>query len=210
MKALLFILLLPLLAGEASSADWQTGDLIFQESASGSLGKAIAGVTVSVNDYHFTHVGMVYVKENGEVFVLEATHPVVALTPLADFLCPPSSEYCPQSVVARLKPEHRHCIPKAIQEGLKLLGKTYDDAFDMNNEQYYCSELIYNILLKANEGKPVFELNEMTFKAGDTGEFLPEWVEHFRKLGIPIPEGEPGINPGAMSRSEVIDIIRRQ
>ena len=59
---------------------------------------------------------------------------------------------------------------------------------------YYCSELIYEIFLKANQNVPVFTLNAMTFKAPGSKDFTPEWVEYYKKLGEPIPEGEPGIN----------------
>ncbi len=98
-------------------------------------------------------------------------------------------------------------IPKAIQEAEKLVGKKYDDAFDLKNDQYYCSELIYQAFYIANQNKPVFPLNVMTFKSSQTGDFSPYWVGYFQKLGISIPEGELGINPGAMSRSDLVDIV---
>jgi len=187
--------------------EWQSGDLIFQESATnGEISRAIKGVTSSIDDYRFTHVGMVYIDEHDSIYVVEATHPRVALTPLNDYLYPLKKE-TPKSLVFRLKPEYHHCIPAAIEEGLKLLGKEYDYAYTLNDDKYYCSELIYEMLLRANGGKPVFILNTMTFKSPDTGEFLPEWVEHYKKLETPIPEGKPGINPGAMSKSQVVDMV---
>ena len=33
------------------------------------------------------------------------------------------------------------------------------------------------------------------------------WVEYYKELNHEIPEGELGLNPGGMSRSEGIDII---
>lgn len=140
--------------------------------------------------------------------MIEATHPAVSITPLQAYLYPPEAKGgYPVSVVGRLRPEYRPCIPRALEEGLKLVGKKYDDGYDLDNDAYYCSELIYVILKRANGGKPVFPLNRMTFKAPGSDEFLPEWVAYFRRLNLPIPEGKPGINPGAMSRSEVIEII---
>ena len=194
----------------ANAFEWKNGDLIFQESATnGDVSRAIKGVTSSIDNYHFTHVGMVYIDERDSIYVVEATHPRVALTPLKDYLYPEKKGVSyPKSVVFRLKPEYHHCIPKAIKEGLKLIGKEYDDAYTLNDNKYYCSELIYEMLLKANDGTPVFNLNTMTFNSSATGEFLPEWIEHYKKLGIPIPEGKQGINPGAMSRSEVVEIIQ--
>jgi hypothetical protein len=47
----------------------------------------------------------------------------------------------------------------------------------------------------------------MTFKAPGSDETLPAWREYFAKLGIDVPEGQPGINPGGISRSPVLDIV---
>lgn len=208
MNMLLFILLsLTNIGGDDFKL--QTGDLIFQESCAGSMGSAIKEVTTSVEEYQFTHVGIVYIDENDSIFVIEATQPRVAKTPLLEYLYPEDEKDCPPvSVVGRLKPEYQHCVPKAIEEGLSLTGKEYDNGFVLGDDKYYCSELIYEILLKAN-GKPVFPLNVMTFKSPETDQISPGWVEHFKKYNLPIPEGELGINPGAMSRSDVIEIIHR-
>lgn len=97
-------------------------------------------------------------------------------------------------------------IPDAIREAFTHVGKAYDHGYVLNNDTYYCSELIYEILLRANQGEAVFPLNEMTFRSPVTGEFTEGWIRHFEELGMPVPEEEPGINPGAMSRSEVIDM----
>lgn len=187
----------------------QNGDLIFQESCKGDMGDAIKDVTAGIAGYNFTHVGIVSIDSTtSEIYVIEATHPKVCITPLDEYLHPKGDKCAPKSLVGRLKGEYQALIPQALDEAEKLTGKDYDDAFDLENDQYYCSELIYDILLKANNGTPVFPLNIMTFKSKDTGEYSPNWVTHFEKLGIPIPEGELGINPGAMSQqSDVIDII---
>jgi hypothetical protein len=47
----------------------------------------------------------------------------------------------------------------------------------------------------------------MTFVDPRTGGTFPIWQEYFAKLGVAIPEGKLGINPGEISRSKVIDII---
>lgn len=187
----------------------QNGDLIFQESCKGDMGEAIKDVTAGIAGYNFTHVGIVSVDTvTNETYVIEATHPLVCITPLDEYLHPKGDTCSPKSVVARLKPHYQNLIPQALNEAVKLIGKEYDDAFDLKNDQYYCSELIYDILLKANNNIAVFPLNVMTFKSKDTGEYSPNWVIHFNQLGVAIPEGEAGINPGAMSQqSDVVDII---
>lgn len=201
----LLINLLCLSMLQQSAFELKAGDLIFQESCNGKLSSAIKGVTSSIDDYRFTHVGIVYIDENDSIFIIEATHPFVKKTPLQDYLYP--KECTPTSVVARLKPQFKHCIPEALSKALTMLGKEYDYAYDLTNDQYYCSELVYEILKEANNGKPVFELNTMTFKSKKTDDYLPEWTEHYKKLNLPIPEGKLGINPGAMSKSDVIVLI---
>ncbi|WP_321332237.1 YiiX/YebB-like N1pC/P60 family cysteine hydrolase [uncultured Bacteroides sp.] len=205
---LLLIVLISLSYPSVDNFKLQNGDLIFQESCSGDISNAIKDVTSSTDKYNFTHVGMVYIKENDSIYVIEATQPEVKITPLSKFLYPADEKECyPQSVVGRLKEKYRHCIPQAIKEGMSLIGKKYDYGYNLNNDKYYCSELIYHILLKANNGNPIFHLNKMTFKSKGTKKFLPEWVNYFKELNTPIPEGKPGINPGAMSKADVIDII---
>ncbi|WP_165020833.1 YiiX/YebB-like N1pC/P60 family cysteine hydrolase [Dysgonomonas sp. ZJ279] len=205
---LLLISLFALLQPNADDFKLQNGDLIFQEACSGDVATAIKDVTKSSDGNQFTHVGIVYIDENENVFVLEATHPKVILTPLNEYLYPQEhKDSYPKSVVGRLKNEYQHCIPKALKEGMNLIGKDYDYGYILNNDQYYCSELVYDILLKANNGLPVFPLNVMTFKSSETGEFTKEWIDYFDRLDVPVPEGEMGINPGAMSRSDVLSII---
>ncbi|MHC4310303.1 MAG: YiiX/YebB-like N1pC/P60 family cysteine hydrolase, partial [Planctomycetota bacterium] len=110
-------------------------------------------------------------------------------------------------VVGRVKEPYRHLIPRALKEGLALKGKPYDKVFAIDNGAYYCSELIYEIFLRANANKPVFKLQPMTYKDPDTGQMLTVWEDYFSKLGVSIPEGKPGINPGGISRSRFLTII---
>lgn len=184
----------------------RNGDLIFQEACGGNTEDAIKSVTSSAEDYDFTHVGMVCIQ-GGEAYVLEATVPCVALTPIRDFLYPETDSCPPVSVLARLKPEYRKLIPEALRLGLGHLGKAYDYAYVLGNDRYYCSELIYQILKDANQGKEVFPLNVMTF-CDSTGRVLPAWETYFKQHSAPVPEGEAGINPGAMSRSKVLRLLR--
>lgn len=205
----IFILfnILGLLSNPSSNQfDLRNGDLIFQESCIGDVGNAIKNVTNSIDNYNFTHVGIVWIN-NKDTLVIEATHPCVKITSIKEYLKPRNEGCYPKSVVARLKPKFSFLIPDAIDEALKLVGKKYDYAFILNNDKYYCSELIYEILKKSNNNIPVFQLNIMTFKCKVTGKFSPEWVSYYQKLDEEIPEGKMGINPGAMSNSDVIDIL---
>ncbi len=154
----LILLILSLVSPANSEFKLQNGDLIFQEDCSAKTDNTIKEVTSSIGDYRFIHVGIVYIDEKGETYVIEATRPKVAVTLLNEYLYPKDSRECfpPRSVVGRLKNEYQSLIPVAIDEAMKLVGKDYDDGFILDNDKYYCSELIYDILLKANKAKPCF------------------------------------------------------
>ncbi|MGY6744594.1 MAG: hypothetical protein ACXIUQ_17770 [Cecembia sp.] len=47
----------------------------------------------------------------------------------------------------------------------------------------------------------------MTYKDPETGELFPIWEKYFENLGVDVPEGEPGLNPGGMSLEPVLIMI---
>ena len=186
----------------------QPGDLLFQDLDCGPLCDAIEEVTTGYQGASFSHIGIVAKDDNGNFVVIEALPDGVEVTPLQTFLSRSFDvKHRPKVVVGRLKQPYRHLIPSALKEVFALKGKAYDGVFAINNETYYCSELIYEIFLRANDDNPIFTLQPMTFKDLTTGVTLPVWEEYFSKLDVPIPEGESGINPGSISCSPVLTII---
>jgi hypothetical protein len=186
----------------------QPGDLLFRDSNCGPICDAIKKVTTGYKGAKLTHVGIAARDENGRTIVIEAVSAGVKETDLQEFLNRSTSDSNqPKVVVGRLKQSYRRLIPAAIKEAEALKGKPYDKGFEIDNDAYYCSELIYEIFRRANAGRPVFMLEPMTFKDPKTGLTLPAWREYFSNLGVEIPEGKPGINPGAISRSPAIDIV---
>jgi hypothetical protein len=186
---------------EVERGELQAGDLLFQ-STRGDLGGAIEEVTQGVNGNNFSHVGMLVPDSSGGLQVIEAFGDRVQLTSLDSFLRRGTS-----TIAARVKDEYRPLLPAAIAFAIRQTGVPYDDAYLYDNGKYYCSELIYDAFLFANHGQPFFILEPMTFKSSAAGEFPEEWVIHYQALGIPIPEGEPGCNPGGLSRSDKITIL---
>ena len=73
----------------------------------------------------------------------------------------------------------------------------------MNNNSYYCSELLYEAFSKDS----IFQLQAMTFLHPESGDTLQTWKAYYAELGVKIPQNELGINPGIMSLSKKIEIV---
>ena len=192
-----------------SSFNLAAGDIVFQDSDCGPFCESIEKVTFGIEGSKFSHVGLVIPKEGKEkLVVLEAITMGVVETPLDSFFMRSSdSDNKSKVVVGRMKKEHQHLIPQAIAFAKTRLGAAYDDVFDISNDKYYCSELIYDSFKSANNNQPIFQLQNMTYKDPETNAIFPIWENYFQKLKVPIPEGEPGLNPGGMSLSSYIDIV---
>ena len=207
------VLFFGLIANNVSSQEknfqLKQGDLLFQDVDCGAFCDAIEKVTFGYNGAKFSHIGIVAFDSIAKNFiVIEAVSAGVKKTSLKDFLNRSHDKNNnPKVVVGRLKDNFKHLIPKAVSYANDLIGKKYDDVFDIDNDKYYCSELIYKIFYQANKNKPVFELQPMTYKDPDTKNYFKIWVDYFNELKTPIPEGEPGTNPGLISRSQKINII---
>ena len=186
----------------------ESGDLLFQDLDCGPLCDAIEKVTIGYEGGNFSHVGVAAVDDNGSVVVIEAVSSGVEVTPLRTFLRRSlDTKGHPKVIVGRLKKAYHHLIAPAIEEALALKGKPYDKVFAVDNEAYYCSELVYEIFRHANDNAPVFTLQPMTFKEPGTEHTQQAWQEYFSALGVSIPEGRPGINPGGISRSATLTIV---
>lgn len=192
----------------SSDFELKTGDLLFQDLDCGSFCDAIEKVTRGVDGYSFSHVGIVLV-EDGKIWVLEAGGRGVVKTPLDSFMNRSKTSAGYAKVVAgRVKKPYRYAIPVAVLKAEQLLGKPYDDYFDISNDRYYCSELVY-YAFRDSTGKPLFELNPMTFIDPDTRKTFPAWERYFEDLHVAIPEGKAGLNPGGISRSPVLEIVKK-
>ena len=196
-----FTLLASSCATKEEETSLKEGDLLFQDLDCGPMCNAIEAVTEGVNGRDFSHCAMV-ITEHDSLKVIEAIGSAVQITSLSDFL-----KRSNKVLAARLKTSDKELISRAVKYSKYLLGKPYDDVFLLNNDQYYCSELLYESFKVANHGKPVFELEPMTFKDPETHDFYPVWVDYYHELHCRIPEGKPGLNPGSISRSDKLELL---
>lgn len=188
--------------GNKSSMQLQAGDLLFQGATSNGLSKAIDKVTQTGAKTHFSHVGLVELDGEGELFVLHADpDDGTCRVRLEQFLKPEEDSIL--TVLYRLKEPWRKSIPSALIEAHKMLGQPYNFSYVLSDSALYCSEFIY----EAFKGDHIFELNPMTFKDPATGEFYPTWVDYYKKLKIEIPEGQPGCNPNRMAASDKLECL---
>ena len=180
------------------------GDFLFQDLDSSPLCEAIENVTPGFNNMNFSHVGIVSIID-GTPMVYEAYPPSVQLIDLKVFLNRSLDiNNKPKVIVGRLKKEYRKSIRSAISFIENKVGTKYDDFFLYENNQFYCSELLYDAFLKDS----IFELRPMNYKYQESNEFQKQWINHFKKLDLEIPQGKLGINPGTMSISEKIEIVQ--
>jgi hypothetical protein len=185
----------------------QEGDLLFQDLNCGELCDAIEAVTEGVNEKNFSHCAMV-VKINDSLKVVEAIGDKVQVNTLKDFFARSGDTASIQNItVGRVLEKYQPVVTKAAMKVKEYIGQPYDDVFLMDNNSWYCSELLYDAFKEANDAQDFFELNPMTFKNPNTHAFFPAWVDYYKQLKQDIPEGKPGINPGLISRSNKIQIV---
>lgn len=200
---LLFFLAIWLYAGLAaqakaiSLADLQSGDLIFEDLDCGPLCDAIEAVTPACKGHHFSHIGIIERTGGGKLFVIESIGAGVKRTALDTFLLR-SSHPC---FIGTLKRKYRYLAVAAVQFAQAKIGIPYDDDFLYNNGKYYCSELVYDVFLLANGGRPFFRMFPMTYKVPGSGKFFPAWEHYFKEKKQAVPEGLPGCNPGSIAQS---------
>jgi len=198
----IILFLISFAAFSQNKVQLQDGDLIFQDMDCGPLCDAIEAVTEGYNGADFSHMGVVY-HRNDTIYIIEAAGSAVRLTSLEKF----KNNTSKPMLVGRLKPQFKGLAKNAIGFSMLQMGVPYDDEYVYNNGSYYCSELIYDAFMFANGGKPFFELQPMTYKQPGTDSFFPAWVDYYKSIHKNIPEGQPGCNPGGISLSDKIDIV---
>ena len=202
----LIVVVLLLILSRQSNPEFQLGDILFQDLDCGPPCEAIEAVTSGYNGAQLSHNGIITEIQGNkfsQIFVVEAIGEEVVKTPLDKFL-----ERSNKVIVGRLKPDYTYMISDAINYiETSILGKPYDYIFDLKDDTYYCSEVIYKGFQIVDSKQNLFIVNPMTFNEPNTNNPFVHWISYYEELNAQIPEGELGLNPGGMSRSDKIDII---
>lgn len=170
------------------------GDLLF---CAKEASNPITEVTQGVSGMKIDHVAIVH-KQGNKTYALEAIHKGVTLTPMDSFMARRE-----MVVAARL------CdtlgVAQSVERALSFLGRPYDFNFMPSDSAFYCSELVQKNY-RYSDGQLVFKPIAMSFH-DKTGKITDYWKEYYGRQGLTVPEGEPGSNPGDLSRSKAIQIL---
>ena len=169
------------------------GDLLFVAPAQDN---AITAVTTGVEALPIDHVA-VYHPMGDTPMVIEAIPSLgVTVTPL---------ELVAQRGTVIVGRVNNVDVEASLDHVLRLVGRAYDTYFDNDDEYIYCSELVQHCYVTA-AGKALFEPIPMTFR--DNSGAIPQfWRDHYGNIGREVPEGEPGSNPGELSRRPAVTIL---
>jgi len=175
------------------STSYKDGDIIFQTTA-GATGKAIQLATHS----KYNHCGVLFF-ENNEWMVYEAVQPVKK-TSLKEF-----NERGKGTVkrlsTKSLSPDE---INKLKSQFKKYEHKNYDEAFNWNDDQIYCSELVFKLYYHALQielCKPR-KLSDFDLSNPLVKEKLNE------KYGNKLPMNEPMVSPEDIFSSSLLSSVK--
>ena len=215
MKKLLLIfcvLILAVSCGQKKDC-LRNGDLVFvglplgYQAENGTVDEAIAAATGQEGALNLIHVAIAEIDADS-VWIIDATiahgvdrHPLEVF--LKDFTLSDGSH--PEFSIKRVKGVDAKA---AVEKAKTFCGRGYDIYFLADNEELYCSELVQRCYLN-KAGNQVFESEPMNFCAPD-GTMPPYWTWLFAKLGMEIPQGQPGTNPQRMSQAPVLQEISAQ
>lgn len=168
------------------------GDLLFVVNGGGN---AITDVTHGVEGYPVDHVAIFHWIGTEPVVIQAVPGHGVEMVSIDSLCSLMAGRVCAAGFDAR----------ESIVQAQRHIGKPYDNYFDASDQAMYCSELVQKSFV-TRRGKRVFKTIPMEFR--DASGAIPQfWVDHYRQAGRQVPEGKPGTNPGALSRSPQVVIL---
>ena len=175
------------------------GDLLFEVSPSDN---AITDVTQGFDGMKIDHVAIYWDKH-----VIEATRVKgVAISSLEQFIKRNTQNNGEVRVlVGRITSDYH--LRKTIKRAKRFLGLPYDSLFLPDNNAIYCSELVQKSYVD-KKNRLIFSPIPMSFHDA-SGNVTDYWKAFYRRFNMDVPEGEPGTNPGELSRRENVKIVYR-
>lgn len=170
----------------------QDGDLLFQSLPHSRLVNAIEGGTQSP----YSHCGIV-AQENGEWVVYEAYRNVEA-TPLRQFVFRGRNH---GFAAYRLNSTNQKFVAATLQHVKSFLGRPYDSRYRMDDENIYCSELIFKAYRKAS-GRllgTLVRLQDLNWQP------FRKTIEHYEKG--PVPLNREMITPRHMAEDPQVECV---
>jgi hypothetical protein len=177
----------------------QEGDLLFFYS---SVNNPITDVTNGIGNLNIEHVAIFH-RDGKKAFALEATHKGVVLTPINSIINQNKADSIETHIIAGRLTDTTS-VATSVAQAMKYIGRPYDFYFDPGDSAIYCSELV-QISYKRKNGSLIFNPIPMCFH-DKTGCVTEYWKKYYSRVGRNVPEGEPGSNPGDISRNKNIKI----
>lgn len=184
-----------------SISDLCEGDLLF---CTNLQGNNITDVTQGIGGLKIDHVAIFHRitsdanAHKTQEYALEAIHKGVCLTPIDSFMARREMVVC-----ARLKDTLG--VAHSVERAMRYIGKPYDFNFMPDDSAFYCSELVQKCY-KRHDGELIFKPIPMSFH-DKSGKITKFWHDYYAKQNMKVPEGEPGSNPGDLSRSDAVMIL---
>ena len=213
-KWLTFILVIMLLTSLPTpilaQADLHTGDLLFNvtdTTSASDFAKGIIGSTQGIDHMKVSHVAIVCREDSG-ICVIEATSKHgVWMCSLRTYLDNADHDAAGKPMVLLGRIVSDFDAPQSISNAKRFIGCNYDFTFDPSDEEMYCSELVQKTFVD-HTGQLIFPTIPMSFH-DEEGRILPFWIEYYLNRDLDVPEGEPGSNPGQISRDTNVKILGR-
>lgn len=169
----------------------EKGQLVFVAGGDTDFSRAITSATALPEGLAFDHVGIIDADSTG-VWVIEASPQAgVVVTPWSDF-----EALSPRLMLVSINDSID--TDAAVERAREYVGTPYDWAYTPGPDSIYCSELVQLSYLDSC-GRPIFPSRPMNF-LDEQGRLPSFWASLFERLGVPVPQGQPGTNPSDMAR----------
>ena len=179
---------------------YQDGDIIFQSSKSRQC-EAVKLATHS----NISHCGMLF-QEEGNWFVIEAVEPVQIVS-LSSFIARGEDKHY---TIKRLKSIYNQLddakISSMNQLGKRWIGKHYDIYFSWNNDEIYCSELVWKLY---HDGAQIDLCALKKLKDYDLSSPLVKTMMNER-YGKNVPLNEEMVAPSDIYNSDKLELVDQQ